>query len=541
MHAEHPKRIATSFLRPYQDKYLYNHYENGIQAGGRIDYVILFSLIGLFVLLIACINFMNLATARASRRVKEIGIKKTIGAGRRSLVLQYLSESILLTFLALGLSLLVAFLLLPQFNFITGKQLIFTWDWKLIIGALTITLLTGVLSGSYPAFYLSTFKPVEVLKGRLPLSMSELWVRKGLVIFQFTLSILFMVAVIVIYQQIHYVQSKNLGFSKDNILSFKKEGKLHTHLESFLAEVNNIPGVAGASIMGYSMGRPNGSTGGLEWKGKTERVEFTNLEVGYGLIELLDIPLKEGRSFSEEYSREKSKIIFNKIAVERMGLTNPVGEVVKLWGEEYEVIGIVENFHMESLYEEVKPCFLRLVPDNGNIVVKIQGGRERETIASLEKLYQGYNPGVAFDFTFLDEQYQALYVAEQKVSNLSTYFASVAIIISCLGLFGLAAFTAQRRRKEIGIRKVLGSSDAGIVSLLSGEFLQMVLIAILIAVPVSVLLAKKWLEEFAYGIELEWWFFAGAGLAALLISGITVTTQTLRAAKINPIHTLRNE
>jgi ABC-type antimicrobial peptide transport system permease subunit len=541
MHAEHPERIATSFLRPYWDKYLYNHYEKGIQAGGRIDYVLLFSLIGLFVLLIACINFMNLSTARASRRVKEIGIKKTIGAGRNTLVLQYLSESVLLTFLALGVSLLIAFLLLPQFNFITGKQLVFTWDWKLIAGALAITLLTGVLSGSYPAFYLSAFKPIEVLKGKLPVSMSEIWVRKGLVIFQFTLSVLFIVAVVVIYQQINFVQTKNLGFSKDNILSFKKEGKLHTNLEPFLAEVKNTPGVAGASIMGYSMGRPNGSTGGLEWKGKTERVEFTNLEVGYDLIELLNIPIQQGRSFSREFSREKSKIILNEMAVERMGLANPVGEVVKLWGEEHEVIGIVENFHMESLYEEVKPCFLHLVPDNGNIVVKIQAGRERETIANLEKLYQGYNPGVAFDFTFLDEQYQALYLAEQKVSNLSAYFASVAIIISCLGLFGLAAFTAQKRRKEIGIRKVLGSSNAGIVSLLSGEFMQMVLIAILIALPVSVLLAKKWLEEFSYGIELEWWFFAGAGLAALLISGITVTTQTLRAAKINPIHTLRNE
>jgi ABC-type antimicrobial peptide transport system permease subunit len=350
-----------------------------------------------------------------------------------------------------------------------------------------------------------------------------------------------MVAVIVVYKQTDFVQSKNLGFTKDNLLTFKKEGNLHKNLETLLEKVKNIPGVAGASTMGYSMGRPNGSTGGLDWKGKTERVEFTNLEVGYGLIELLDIPLTEGRSFSKEFSTEESKIILNEMAVKSMGLTNPVGETVKLWGEEHQIIGIVKNFHTESLYAKVTPCFLHLVPENGNIVVKIQAGKEREAIAGLEKLYQNYNPGIAFDFVFLDEQYQALYLAEQKVATLSKYFACIAIVVSCLGLFGLAAFTAEKRRKEIGIRKVLGSSEIEIVYLLSGEFTRMVVISIAIALPISYLLAMQWLNGFAFSIELEWWYFALAGILALLITWLTVGMHAVKAAKINPAQILKDE
>ncbi|QHT72107.1 FtsX-like permease family protein [Rhodocytophaga rosea] len=532
--------IAHMFIRKYSDKYLYGTYENGIQAGGRINYVILFSIIGLFLLLIASINFMNLSTAKASRRAKEIGIKKAIGAGRNSLICQYLSESLILAFLASFLSVVFVFLLLPQFNFITGKELQLQLDPILISGAILITLITGLISGSYPALYLSGFRPVEVLKGKLPTSLGELWVRKGLVVFQFSLSTLFIMAIVVIFKQVDYVQSRNLGYNKDNVLSFEAEGTMNKNLESFLAQVKAIPGVVNTSHMNYSVGSPTG-TGGMQWEGKTESIEFSNLEVGYGLIELLGIPLKEGRSFSRDYGTEDAKMILNEIAVQRMGLTDPVGKRVKLWGKEYEIVGVTQNFHFESLYEEVKPCFFRLNPSSKKLVVKIASGREKQTIERLEKLYKSYNPGIPFYFTFLDEEYQALYTAEQKVSTLFTCFAGIAIVISCLGLFGLAAFTAERRRKEIGIRKVLGASEAGIVSLLSREFIQMVSMAILIALPISYLIAKYWLEKFAFRIAVEWWFFAGAGGLALLIATVTVATQTFKAARINPVHTLRDE
>ena len=537
---EHLHFIATLFLRPYADKYLYNRYENGVQAGGRIDYVILFSTVALFILVIACINFMNLSTARASRRLKEVGIKKAIGAFRKTLVFQYISESMLLAFLSLLTSVLLAFLLLPRFNLITGKQLTLGVDPNLILGALIITLITGFISGSYPALYLSGFKPVEILKGKLNIPSGELWARRGLVIFQFTISILLIVSVVVIYRQIDFVQSKNLGYVTDNVMTIEQQGKLNESLESFLLEAKNIPGVVNASTMWNDIGFP-GSTGRVNWQGKKDRMEFNIMEVGYDLVEVLEIKIKEGRSFSKTFSSENSKLILNEMAVESMGLTDPLGKTVNLWDQDYQIIGVAKNFHIESLYESVQPCLIKVVPHAGNIVVKIQAGTERQTISGLEKLYHKYNPGISFDFKFLDDEYQALYVAEQKVADLSMYFAAIAILISCLGLFGLAAFTAERRTKEIGIRKILGCSELGIISLLSGDFTRMVLISITIALPVSFFLAKYWLESFAYRIKLEWWFFIGAGLIALLVAWITVGMQTVKAARINPAQSLKEE
>jgi ABC-type antimicrobial peptide transport system permease subunit len=256
---------------------------------------------------------------------------------------------------------------------------------------------------------------------------------------------------------------------------------------------------------------------------------------------MLDIKMLEGRPFSKKFGSEDASILFNEAAIKAMGLKDPVGKTIKLWGKDYKIVGVTQNFHFQSLYEKVKPCFIRLNPSGGNVLVKIKAGKEREAIEQIGKFYQEYNAGLTFDYKFLDEDYQALYAAENRVAVLSRYFASIAIIISCLGLLGLAAFTAERRRKEIGIRKVLGSGDFGIVRLLSREFMQMVFAAILIALPVSYLIAKNWLNDFAFAIELQWWFFAAAGLAAFLIAGLTIATQTLRAARINPIQTLRDE
>jgi putative ABC transport system permease protein len=535
----------TIFLKPYSENYLYGNYENGVVTGGRITYVKLFSLIAIFILVIACINFMNLATARASRRIREVGIKKTMGAGRQTLIFQYLGESMLMAFLSLGAAILMVDLSLQQFNDITGKQLTFNFNTNLVVSLLGITFITGLMAGSYPALYLSRFSPAAVLKGKLHSQTGEQWARKGLVVFQFALSVIFIVSVFVIYRQIEYVQTKNLGYNKDNILYFKTEGRVAMHLETFLSEVKNIQGVANASSMWGSVSGLTGfTTGSFHWEGRNDKevVQFEHLGMNYGMIELLGIEMAEGRSFSRNSPGDTTKIILNEAAIKIMGLKDPVGKIFGLWGNNLEIIGIAKDFHFKSLHENVKPFFLRVTPrDFSRVMVKIEAGKEKETIARLQKFYHTFNPGFSFDYGFLDEEYQALYVAEKRVASLSQYFAALAILISCLGLFGLAAFTAERRLKEIGIRKVLGSSVTGIVFLLSADFTKIVIAAIVIALPVSYWITTYWLSSFAYKITLEWWFFSGAGLAALVIAWLTVGTQAVRAATVNPVKCLRDE
>jgi ABC-type antimicrobial peptide transport system permease subunit len=298
-----------------------------------------------------------------------------------------------------------------------------------------------------------------------------------------------------------------------------------------------------AASFGSDLTGNHGGTSGVEWQGKNpaEEIEFGNLEMDYNLMELLNIKMLEGRTFSKEYGSDSSKIIFNQAAIAAMGLQNPVGKRIKLWGEERQIIGVVKDFHFESLHEKVKPCFLQLRPGGSNILVKIAAGTEQETLERISKFYKEFNAGLPFDYRFLDEDYQALYAAEQRVAVLSRYFGGIAILISCLGLFGLAAFTAERRRKEIGIRKVLGASRSSIVYLLSGDFTKLVGVAICISLPLSYLIVKQWLNNFEYRIDLEWWYFVGAGLAALVIAWLTVSTQAVKAASVNPVHSLKDE
>jgi ABC-type antimicrobial peptide transport system permease subunit len=402
------------------------------------------------------------------------------------------------------------------------------------------------MAGSYPALYLSGFNPITMLKGKLPTSAGEIWVRKGLVVFQFALSIILIVGVLVVYKQIEFVQSQHLGYDKENVILIDKEGKLwnSNNQNTFLEEVKNIPGIVNASSIGHNMAGHNSGTTGIKWEGKdpNDNTEFENVAVNYGMIETLAIDIKEGRTFSKEFGADSTKIIFNEAAIRFMNLTNPVRKVVKLWGNDVEIIGVTKDFHFESLHEKVKPLFFRLNPNHTNsIMVRIHAGSEKETISALQKKYESYNPGFIFEYKFLDQNYEAQYEAEKKVSSLSQYFAGLAILISCLGLFGLASFTAERRRKEIGIRKVLGSTQLSIVYLLSGEFTRMVLISMIIALPLSYLLLSYWLTNFAFQIDLKAWYFIGAGLLALVIAWLTVGTQAIRAAKANPVHSLRSE
>jgi putative ABC transport system permease protein len=535
---------GTFAAQQYSSKYLYGHYqlERGGYGGGRIQYVRLFSVIAIFVLAIACINFMNLSTARASRRLKEIGIKKAVGAGRKALVFQYLGEAMLMTFLSLLVSVMLVYLLLPTFNNATAKELSFQLDQTMVLSLIAIAAVTGLMSGSYPALYLSGFNPVIVLKGKLATSMGEVWIRRGLVIFQFTLSVILIASVLVVYKQIQFIQSKNLGYNRDNIITFEFEWKGEGSLLPFLSEIGKIPGVIHSSCYYHNLLGDHGGTGDVHWEGKdaNSKMRFANLEVGFDFIETLGIEMAEGRAFSRDIAPDR-QIIFNEDAIRKMEIEEPVGKTVKLWGEEKQIVGVVRDFNFESLYEDIQPCFLQVIPELPNAIVKIKGGTERASLQQLEKLYHKFSPGLPFEYKFLDTQYQALYAAEQRVSILSRYFAGIAILISSLGLFGLAAFTAERRVKEIGIRKILGATDFRIIGLLSGDFTKMVLIAIAVALPVSYLIGLKWLESFAYRVDLEWWFFVVAGSAALLIAWVTVSLQTIKAARINPSECLRNE
>ena len=536
---------ASVFLNRYSENYLYGRFENGVRAGGRIDYIILFSIIALFVLIIACINFMNLSTARASRRFKEVGIKKSVGASRKSLVFQFLTESVLLSFSALICAVLLVMALLPWFNNLTGKELTFVLGSQIILSIIGVTLLTGLISGSYPALYLTKFKPVLILKGKINTTFGELLTRKGLVIFQFSLSIFLIVAVVVIHEQLDFIQSKNLGYSKDNVLVFEREGGLINEMDTFLDQAKLIPGVINASYIQGSMTDFGNSSSRHSWPGQTEEsknMEFWHAHVGKDLIETMGIDIKEGRSYKNEFTNNESKIILNETAVRMMGLKDPIGTVINMRGPNREIIGVVKDFHIKSLYEEIRPMALLCKTQWVNtLAVKIEAGSEKATIEALTDLYADFNPGLAFDFSFLDSEYQALYVSEQRVATLSGYFAGLAILISCLGLFGLATFTSERRRKEISIRKVLGQSASQVTAMLSGEFAQLVLISTLIALPIAYMLAKNWLSGFAYSIPLRVWYFLGSGIVALLIAILTVGSQAIQAANKNPINALREE
>lgn len=536
---------VTLFLKNYAELYLYGKYDNGKPNGGRIEYIQLFSIIAVFILIIACINFMNLSTARASRRMKEVGIKKAVGAKRGGLVMQYLSESILITFFSLGLSLFFIWLLLPQFNEITDKQITLDFDNYFLVSLFGILTFTGILAGSYPALYLSGFNTVRILKGEMRGSLGELWARKGLVVVQFTLSVILIVSVIVIYKQIQFVQSKNLGYNNHNVIYFPIEGQVQKNPDTFLDELKKIPGVVNASTIGHNLvGRQN-NTSGLSWEGKNPEdvILFENMRINYGLIETMGMELAEGRLFSKDIPADSSRIIFNETAIKIMGYEDPIGKMVKLWDEyDLEIVGVVKDFHFQSFHNKVEPLFFIISPENTwNVMVRIEGGREKETMDSITDFYSEFNPGFVLDYAFLDERFQRQYAAEQRVATLSQYFAGLAILISCLGLFGLAAFTAERRIKEIGIRKALGSSAGNIILLLSADFTKLVLLSIAIALPVSYYFISLWLDRFAFRIELDYWLFALAGIVAILIAWMAVGSQAVKAANVNPAKCLRSE
>jgi putative ABC transport system permease protein len=534
------------FVARFSGIYLHDTFNHGSRVGGRDVYVKLFSLIAVFILIIACINFMNLSTAKASGRMKEVGIKKVVGAGRSQLITQFLSESLLMAVFTTALAVGIAWLLLPQFNLLTGKDITLHFDVPLILTLIGIALFTGFVSGSYPALYLSRFNPLAILKGKFNPSISELIARKGLVVFQFTISVMLIVAVLVVYRQIQFIQSTNIGYSKDNVIRFDSEGKLQGKEELFNAELRKIPGVVNASFTQHNIVGRNYATTGFSWDNNPndKNVYFEGFFGGYNFVETLGMKMDAGRAFSKNFNGDGNNIILNEAAVKMMHLKNPVGKFLKAGTNNIQIIGVVKDFHFESLHEAVKPAFIALAQGISpwyKMMVRIKSADQKETIDQIQKLYESFNPGFPFNYSFLDEAYQKQYETEVRVSTLSEYFSALAILISCLGLFGLVAFTAQKRQKEIGIRKVVGASVNGIAIMLTKDFLKLVFIAILIAFPLSWWMMSQWLNGFAYRITIGPFVFLIACSAVILITILTVGFQAVKAALVNPVKSLRSE
>jgi len=530
--------------RLFSDNYLYDKFRDRVEKSGRITYVRLFSLIAFLILVIACINFINLSTANASKRLKEIGIKKAMGSKRKELVTQYLVESLLMTGISAIVALLIVVLLLPQFNELAAKEMKLGFEPEYLLIFSSIFLITGLLAGSYPAFYLSGLKTISTLQGKLNTSFGEVFARRGLVIFQFVLSTVLILSVFIVYKQLEYTQNKNLGYDKDNLVYFDINGKIRQNLDAFLSALEQLEGVKSASSISTNIVGGNNTTTRLKWPGKTpdEQEVFQIRPVNFNMIEIFDIGILKGRSFSREYGAEESKIIFNQTAIEAMGIKNPIGTKVSLENTDFEIVGVTEDFHFASLHEEIKPLFFILRPNwTKSVMVKIQASQEKIALANLQNFYEKYSPEMVFDYKFLDQTYAAQYAAEMRVSTLSKYFAGIAILISCLGLFGLATFNAERRKKEISIRKVHGQSAAQILIMLSGEFAKPVILSVMIAIPIAYLLAKDWLAGFAYHIPLHMWYFLAAGFTVLSVAMLTVGSQALKAANNNPVNGLRDE
>jgi len=530
------------FLAKYAEHYLYGEYENGIQTGGRIEYVQLFSIMALFVLFIACINFMNLSTAEASYRLKEVGVKKSFGASRKRIASQFFGESLIMVVISLINAFIIVLLILPEFNNITGKQLTLKPDFRILVSIIVIAIITMFMAGGYPSFYISGFNPITILKGRSETTLGGHQVRKGLVICQFTLSIILIVSVIVVSHQIDYIQNKPLGYNKDNVIYFEIEGQVKKNPELFLSELKKLPGIVNAASTTHDMVGHNWSVG-LNWEGKDpdDKTKFQLMGVNFDFLETMGMEMKTGRFFSREFIADTTKTIINEAAAKAIEFEDPIGK--KLSG--IEIMGIVKNFHFKSFHDQIEPQVFILDQKSfahpTMIMVRLDAGKEVETIKQLTKFYSGYNPGFPFDYTFLDYEYQIQYAAEQRVSTLSKYFAILTIIISCLGLFGLSIFTIQKKTREIGIRKILGSSDLGIIQLLSREFTKPVLTAIGIALPFGFFVTSKWLNEFAYRINLQWWYFLLAAILGLIIAWVTVGIQTFKASRINPADCLKVE
>jgi putative ABC transport system permease protein len=533
-------------LQKFDEVYLHSNFKNGQIAGGRIEYVHLFSLVALFILLIACINFMNLTTARSVKRAREVGVRKAVGALRFVLIKQFIGESLMLTVLAVIVALILMTLLLPVFNQVTQKQMILSFsDAVFWLKLVAITLITGLISGSYPALFLSSFNPVKVLKGTVKLTTGAVLFRKGLVVFQFALSMVLIIGTIVVSKQVNFIQTRNLGYDRENLIYIPIEGELINKYATWKNEALKMQGIQNISLISDNPANLDQQTNSVDWEGRDANtlISFEHPIAGYDFVQTMKLKMADGRFFSRDFPSDSNAYIINETAAKKMAYAHPVGRTLTVNGRKGIITGILKDFHFRSLHEQIQPLIMKFGEryGYGDILIRTQPGKTKEALASLEKLCKELNPQFPFSYSFSDEEYQKLYRNEQIVGKLSDAFAFLAIFISCLGLLGLVMFTAEQRTKEIGIRKVLGATVSGIVQLMSADFIKLVFIAIIIATPIGGWTMTKWLNDFAYKITISWWTFALAGGIAVFIAVFTISFQAIKAAMANPVKSLRTE
>lgn len=537
----------TLHLQPMPRIYLYSFVDFGMSSGGDIRLVILLSVIASLILIIACINFINLSTARAANRTKEIGLRKVVGGQRKDLIFQFFGESNILAFIALLLALLLIDLLLPTFNQITGKQvdLEFILVPQILLGIIGITLFTGVISGIYPALLLSSFHPVKILKGLKTMGKGGPKIRKILVVTQFTLSIVMIICTMVIYQQLQYIKTKDLGFNKEQLAYLYVSNSPESSFLSIKNELTTLPGVLQVTAASTSLHRGLPSTSGVEWQGKNpkELVLFNFLSTDYNFLETLQIKMKSGRFFSKDMPTDiNNAYIINEAGVKAMGISDPIGKSFNPHNPKGRIIGVIKDFNFRSLHTSIEPMFISQRENQlPYLLLRLAPGDQASTITSIKNIWEEFVPGFPFDFGFIDEKIDSYYQVERRMGKLFVYAAILAVVISCLGLFGLASFTANQKRKEIGIRKVLGAKIFSIIRLLSINFSRWVILANLVAWPIAYFFVNKLLQNYAYRVPLRFETFIAAGIISIVIALITVAYQTIRAAQTNPVNTLRHE
>lgn len=540
-------RKTGILLQKHQDHYLYGEFdEYGKISGGRIEYIRIFSIAALFLLIISCINFVNMATARASKRAKEVGIRKTVGAAKKTLIGQFMVEAAFITCVSICMAFLLAIWLLPSVNSWTGKGLTFDPGNPIFwLGFVLIFIVTAVLAGAYPALVLSSYKPMNVLKGNTSQQVHGISLRKGLIVTQFVLAMLMIVGALVVQQQVDYLRNKNLGINKESLIVISKDEKTQEQydvLKNELLESDAIAHVTSASSSPISI---PGSTSGVVWPGKRpdqENQEFAILWVEHNLPEVLGLPIATGRFYRKELKQDSTTIVLNQTAINVMGLNDPIGQTIQWWGKPRQIIGVVEDFHTGSLYHKIGPTALLLDLDNTQAMfVKPASNQTDKALYDLQATFEQVIPDLPLHYEFVDDQYQALYKSETLTQILAKYFSIISIIISCLGLLGLTTFFAEQRTREIGIRKVLGASVTNLIALLSKEFILLVGMGLLVGLPISWYFTDGWLKNFEYRINPGWGLFTLAVAGIVLAAMFTVGVQAVKNALINPISALRNE
>ncbi|MDT0606361.1 ABC transporter permease [Croceitalea rosinachiae] len=533
-------------LQKFSDGYLYGKFDEQAEvSGGRIEYVRIFTIAAFFLLLVSCINFVNLSTVHAVKRSNEIGVRKVVGAKRNTLIAQFITETVIITAIAFSIAFVCTILLLPSINGFVEKSLVIDFGQPSIwIALICLFLLTALLSGLYPAMVISSFKPIMALKGKGKEKKNTVSLRKGLVILQFGLTILLIFAAMVVKMQVDFINKKDLGIIKDHVVSIHQDQELTENYEVLRNELIASEGIEDVTLAGPSPINMSASTSGVVWPGKSveqENVEFALLWGAHNFPKVFKVEITDG-TYYREGSMDTLNIVINEQAVAVMGLQNPIGKSIQLWGQPREIIGVLKDFHNQSLYEPIQPAVFLLNPENaGNLFVKIKAKETEKALASLDAVFKRTVPNIPLHYNFMDEQFAASYKTEQLTSTLAYYFAMISILISCLGLFGLATFMAKQRTKEIGIRKVLGASVSSITTLISKDFLKLVLLSIVIAAPLAYYFMDNWLQDFAYKINIRWWVFVLTGALAILIALITIGFQAIKAAIANPVKSLRTE